>query len=252
MRPGSDSGARQGGELTLTQTSSAATAPDLRTLLDPHRLALIEGRGLRVDVPEDGLERVCRMARKTLGVQAAWVSVVGAAQTIVVADGLEVPSELVTTALEDSLCARVVAIGKPLIVADAASHPWAADTALVLSGHVVAYLGVPLVSRDGVLLGALCASSAAPHSWTAAELEELTELASWAEAELERYLTELELCDAMEAASSHRERLRFAVTPRRSHRLVEQGPSRLTAAGLAARGGGHRGGLQARRPRAGQ
>lgn len=56
-----------------------------------------------------------------------------------------------------SFCARAMLDDAPLIVPDAPSDPRFADDALVTGApHIRFYAGVPLVSGDGVPLGALC------------------------------------------------------------------------------------------------
>ena len=49
---------------------------------------------------------------------------------------------------------------------------------------IVAYLGVPLASPDGTVLGSVCAMDQRPRRWTADEREVLTDLCASAATEL--------------------------------------------------------------------
>ena len=60
----------------------------------------------------------------------------------------------------------MVATGAPLLVQDARGHPLVADNLAVPDLGVLAYLGMPLATADGHVLGALCAIDTAPRTWT--------------------------------------------------------------------------------------
>lgn len=97
------------------------------------------------------------------------------------------------TPRSDSFCSDVVAASTELVVPDALADPRHASKRVVTGAPWVrAYAGVPLVSRDGVPLGALCVVDPQPRSFTWHQLQQLGELASVVVAHLELRRTDLE------------------------------------------------------------
>jgi len=78
--------------------------------------------------------------------------------------------------VEGSFCKEVVAGGAPIIVGDAAAEPLFRDSSLVASG-IRAYLGYPLTSPSGAVLGSLCVLDVKPRDWTPVECEAVRVLA---------------------------------------------------------------------------
>ena len=93
--------------------------------------------------------------------------------------------ELRETPLSHSFCRHVVESGAPLEVVDARSHPKVRDNPSIEEYGIVAYLGVPLTTSDGVRLGALCAIDHEPRQWTGRDHGVLEDLAGAAMAEVE-------------------------------------------------------------------
>lgn len=56
----------------------------------------------------------------------------------------------------EAFCDTVVQTGKPLVVPDAAGDPRFADFAAVRNGDVGSYLGIPLIGRESLVIGAIC------------------------------------------------------------------------------------------------
>lgn len=207
-RPGPPQPCDQGAPTSgLTQPSARSPKPDLAALRAPDRVSVIEQHGLQGPEASDALDRVCRLARERLGLSAASLTVVGEVATTVASEALDPAVRARALPLEESFAALTVAAAEPLVVADADTHPWVCSTQLVRDGLVRSYLGVPLWSRDGVGLGALCAVRSQPHDWSLWELEALADLAPVAIADLELQLTEQELATAVEAASDLRRRV---------------------------------------------
>ena len=63
------------------------------------------------------------------------------------------PSSVVRS---EAFCDAVVSTGRPLLVADAATDPRFAQFPAVVDGSIGAYLGVPLVGRESMVIGAVC------------------------------------------------------------------------------------------------
>ena len=86
----------------------------------------------------------------------------------------------------ESFCAQVVETQQVLAIADAATHPTFATTALVQRYGVRAYLGVPMVTSDGVCVGTLAVMELEPRSFTRKEIDFLQLMARWSMSEFER------------------------------------------------------------------
>ncbi len=149
-------------------------------LLDAERLEALRRTGL-LDTPvEEEFDRLTRLVCRLLGVPAALVSLVeGDRQFFKSAVGLPEPWLLRReTSLLHSFCQHVVAAGAPLLVQDATKHPLVSDNLAVSDLGVVAYLGMPLTTSDGHVLGALCAIDTEPRTWLPGDAAMLRDLAA--------------------------------------------------------------------------
>lgn len=72
-----------------------------------------------------------------------------------------------------------------LAIADTAEHELSKDNAVVRKFGASSYLGVPLVTSDGVILGAFCLIDPDFHDWTAGEILMAEDFAAIATAQLE-------------------------------------------------------------------
>ena len=113
--------------------------------------------------------------------------------------------ELRSTPLSHSFCRHVVESGAPLEVVDARVHPKVHDNPSIEEYGIVAYLGVPLTTSDGVRLGALCAIDHEPRQWTGRDHGVLEDLAGAA-------MAEVELRRANRAVAAAAAELHFAAT----------------------------------------
>ena len=184
--------------------------------LDRAGAAAMNGRPRRSEAPRGaGRERARRLAAR-----AAFDRV-----TRLVAEVLHVPVALFTlvtderqvfkssvgvgdlreTPLSHSFCRHVVESGAPLEVVDARSHPKVRDNPSIEEYGIVAYLGVPLTTSDGVRLGALCAIDHEPREWTGRDHGVLEDLAGAA-------MAEVELRRANRAVAEAAAELHFAAT----------------------------------------
>ena len=153
----------------------------LRTALrDEGRLAALRRTRLLDTPPEEVFDRLTRLVCRLLGVPAALVSLVEAdRQFFKGALGLPEPwATLRETPLSHSFCQHVVATGAPLRVEDARHDPLVCDNLAVPELGVVAYLGMPLATADGQVLGSLCAIDTEPRAWTAEDAAALRDLAA--------------------------------------------------------------------------
>jgi GAF domain-containing protein len=160
-------------------------ATPLSAIRDKDRLEALRQTGL-LDTPvEEEFDRLTRLVCRLLGVPVALVSLVEAdRQFFKSAVGLPAPWLLRReTSLLHSFCQHVVATGAPLMVQDATKHPLVSDNLAIADLGVVAYLGMPLTTRQGHVLGALCAIDTEPRSWTPGDATTLRDLANMTVAE---------------------------------------------------------------------
>jgi diguanylate cyclase (GGDEF)-like protein len=87
--------------------------------------------------------------------------------------------------LFDSLCSAVVSSTAPVVVEDARQHWAASHHPEVGSSGPLAYAGVPLLSVDGLTLGALAVIDTKPRQWSEDDVRMLRELASTVMTEIE-------------------------------------------------------------------
>ena len=159
-------------------------------LSDPERLRAVR-RLLRTRAPE-GLDRLTGLAAMLLRAPRSQVSLIADTQYIASAVGLA-DEELAPSPAAESLCTVTVELGGPLAVADAALDDRVSSLPPVSAGGVRAYLGVPLVDRAGLVLGALCVYDEVARTWTAVDVGILSELAACVVAELELIAVTAEL-----------------------------------------------------------
>ena len=104
------------------------------------------------------------------------------------------------TPLSHSFCQHAVISREPLIIEDAREHPLVRDNLAIPDLHVIAYAGIPLITRDGAALGSFCAIDTVPRIWSADEIAILKDLAAAVMTEIELRLamreSELRLAEA--------------------------------------------------------
>jgi PAS domain-containing protein len=138
-------------------------------------------RRLSVSSTRGGLDRLGDRARRLLRCANAQVSLLLDEHTVVAsagpcADDPDVVAELL---------ALMTTSGNTVVVEDARSDDRTSGLATVTAGHVGSFLGVPLVSGYGYVVGALCAHDRRARRWSQADVTLLEELAASTVAELE-------------------------------------------------------------------
>lgn len=148
------------------------------------RLDSLHSYGVTDAVPDIHLDAIAALAAHAVGTPIACITFVDEDRVWVkAAYGVEHG----TSSLEEMICTTVVREGLPVAVGDLLSHPDLHDHPAVVGAQAVrAYAGVPLVGRDALPLGVLCALSPAPHTFSADRVRALEMLA-------ERVVSELEL-----------------------------------------------------------
>jgi GAF domain-containing protein len=159
---------------------------------DPNRLAALRRLVLLDSPPSPAFDRLVRLAARVLQSPVAMVTLIDRdRQFFKAAVGL--PEPLATqreTPLAMSICQYVVAGGRPLLVDDAREDPLLAGHPVVREFGVVAYGGAPIFTVEGHAVGSVCVLDVVPRHWTAADQENLEDLAAIAAREARHHLQE--------------------------------------------------------------
>ena len=160
----------------------------LGALASPERLDALHRTMLLDTAPEEPFDRITRLVRRMVGVPVALISLVDAdRQFFKSQQGLVgMAAERRETPLADSFCKFVVVTGEPLVISDARDDRLVEHNRGMTTLGVVAYAGMPLVTREGQILGSLCAIDRQPRAWSEADLSGLRDLAEITMAEIER------------------------------------------------------------------
>ena len=159
----------------------------LASLHDPARLAAL-GQAALLDSPaEDAFDRLTRLAARMLHVPVALVCLAGEDRQFFKSSvGLSEPwASQRETPLSHSFCQYIVASREPLIIPDARTNPLVRDSLAVPDLKVGAYVGMPLITSDGYVLGAFCAIASEPRIWTEDDIVFLRELTTSVMTEIE-------------------------------------------------------------------
>lgn len=152
-----------------------------------HRLEALRQTGLLDSLPEESFDRFTRLAAKLVSAEISLVSLVDKHRQFFKSQhGLT--GALATarqTPLTHSFCKYVVQDGEPLLVCDARLDQRLKDNPSVTEMGVIAYLGIPLRTRDGMLLGSLCAIDTHPRNWSPSDQQSLADLAEAVASEID-------------------------------------------------------------------
>jgi two-component system cell cycle sensor histidine kinase/response regulator CckA len=173
-------------------------------LLRPDRLAALRQTALLDTPPEEGFDRLTRMAGRLLGAPISLISLVtDERQFFKSTMGLPEPwASRRSAPLSFSFCSTVAGTGEPLIVEDARRHPLLRHSQALRELGWVSYAGVPLVSREGHVLGSLCVVDRMPRLWSDRDIALLQDLAASAVTEIE---LRREIAQRHQAESGHRD-----------------------------------------------
>jgi PAS domain S-box-containing protein len=173
-------------------------------LLRPDRLAALRQTALLDTPPEEAFDRLTRMAARLLGAPISLISLVSdERQFFKSTTGLPEPWATSRTApLSFSFCSTVAGTGEPLVVEDARRHPLLRHSQALRELGWIAYAGVPLVSREGHVLGSFCVVDRVPRLWSERDIALLQDLAASVitEVELRR-----EMAQRFQAEVGHRD-----------------------------------------------
>jgi GAF domain-containing protein len=157
-----------------------APAPPPPAVIDPDRLAALHGSGLLEVRNDPAFDRLTRLASRVLEAPIALVSLVDEDRQVF-ASCLGVSDDVAAaggTPLSQSFCQHAVDAREPLVVGDARRHPILKTNEAIEKLGIIAYAGIPLIDPDGYALGTLCVADDHPRSWTAKDVEVLSDLAA--------------------------------------------------------------------------
>ena len=154
-------------------------------VLDAARIAALARTALLDTEPEAAFDRLTALTARVAGAPVSLVALVDRDRSYFKsAHGVpEVPPGRAVP-LSHSLCRHVVSRNAPLVIDDARTHPLVRDNGGVTDLGVGAYLGVPVRSGDGHVLGSLCAIDLEPRAWTAEDQASVVALAASVESEI--------------------------------------------------------------------
>jgi hypothetical protein len=181
----------------LSGTAPASASEGVRAALsDPARLRALRESGLLDSPPEARFDRLATLAAEMIGAPVALVSLVDEdRQYFKSCVGLPAPwSERRETPLSHSFCQHAVVAREPLVVEDARIHPLLHDNLAIRDFGVIAYLGIPLIDREGHALGSLCVIDTEPRKWAEADVQVMRDVAA-------AVVTQITLGDADGAAA---------------------------------------------------
>jgi diguanylate cyclase (GGDEF)-like protein len=148
---------------------------------------------------EEAFDRIARLIRLSLGVETGIVSLMdGHRQWYKAVEGspnLEVP-------LNETFCKTMLVTDEPLLVPDASQDGRFQANPHVTDGGVRFYAGVPLRTRDGQIVGSVCAIDSTARTGAGPEVAILAELAQIAMNELE--LRQIASVDSLTGGLSRR------------------------------------------------
>jgi GAF domain-containing protein len=158
-----------------------ASVPELaEALAEPGRLAALRSADLLDTPPEEPFDRLARLAAKVVNAPVALVTAVDRDRQYF-KSCLGLPEPWATrreTPLSHSFCQHVVAAREPVIVSDARKDERLLDNLAITELGVIAYLGVPLITRDGHAVGTLCVIDHEPRIWTSDEIDLIKDIAA--------------------------------------------------------------------------
>jgi two-component system cell cycle sensor histidine kinase/response regulator CckA len=161
--------------------------PNLQALTSPVRLAALHNSGLLETAADDRLDVFTRLAARFLDIPTVLVSLVVADRQYfksVAGDGCR--ASVGWNPLESCFCQDVVGTGKPIIVSDKQNDPAFATRDVKFR----AYAGIPLITQDGQVLGALCAFDDKPRDWSERDIGALTAVSAAVMSEIQRRIAE--------------------------------------------------------------
>jgi diguanylate cyclase (GGDEF)-like protein len=150
---------------------------------EPGRLAALDRYRIMDSQAEEPFDKITRLVQAVLDIPMAAVTLIGRdRQWLKSRQGIGVCE----TARDVSFCTHTIQTHEPMVVPDATIHPLFADNPLVTGAPFIrSYLGVPLHTRDGYNLGALCGLDTRARHFDVAQIQIMKSFAALVMDEME-------------------------------------------------------------------
>ena len=161
-------------------------SPARLSLTSPERLTSLIQTRLLDSAPEPVFDRLTRLASRLLDAPVSLVSLVDDHRQFFKSQcGLPSPwSEDRQTPLSHSFCQYVVTDAAPLVIRDARQDPRLKHNLAIQDLDVVAYLGIPILTTEGHVIGSFCAIDNEPRHWADDDIDTMRDLARFVESEI--------------------------------------------------------------------
>ena len=156
-------------------------------LKDPARLAALRAVALLDTPAEEAFDRLARLAVSVLNAPVALVTLIDADREFLKSCiGLPEPwASRRELPLTHAFCIYNRIAGQPLVIEDARKHPLFKDSPAIRDLGAISYLGFPLVTSDGYVLGTFCVIDTKPRRWEAREIAIVRDLTEAVMAEIQ-------------------------------------------------------------------
>ncbi|NND69948.1 MAG: GAF domain-containing protein [Rhodothermales bacterium] len=142
-------------------------------VLDTERLEALNQTELLDTSSERAFDRLTDLVQRLLNAPVALVSLVDKDRQFFKSScGLPEPwATSRQTPLSHSFCKHVVSSGEPLVVENATLHETVRQNLAIRDLGVVAYVGIPLSTPEGHVLGSLCAIDSVTREWSPDDID---------------------------------------------------------------------------------
>lgn len=191
------------------------------TAREQDRLNAIAAAGLLDSANEETFDRATRLASRLLGVPVSLFSIVDTDRQFFKSHA-GLPEDLQRdrqTPLTHSYCQHVVQTNAPLIVRNSREDARVVDNGATVDLGLMAYLGVPVRTIGGLVVGSFCALSYDARDWSDTDLSLMEDIASGVQSEMNLRIAmrDLEATAAHNALLmgeiEHRVQNMFAIVP---------------------------------------
>ena len=124
--------------------------------------------------PDEIFDRLARLMAKAVASSGAFVSLADHVADEIVFAGITGLPEVEAGSrmtLSQTICRHVVSSGERLVIPDTRTDPLAQREATIKELGIGAYLGVPMTTADGEVLGVLCSVDRHARDWSDAQIE---------------------------------------------------------------------------------
>jgi len=163
--------------------------------------------------PEESFDRITRLALRLLSGRMAYISLLDAQRQFMksVAAPFPVPPDRRHVPVERTICHRVVESGQTVSIHDLNQDVAVAGSPLRVAMGMNSYLGVPLITPEGHVIGTLCVLGGEPNQWSEQDETTLTDLAAIVSLEIEGRRARIRADGAARALRSAESRFRALV-----------------------------------------